>query len=247
MEIAVKKKHAAAYIPYLVFFPSFIALLVFFPIFSARAAEITNRDLLFKLDKNVSQLLLVTNNCPSSFIVQITALEKKDGKWEEVFPSVNGVIGKNGFALPEEKREGDGRTPAGIFPLKISFGYKESIPTKMPYRQSLSDDLWVDDINALDYNRWVKEKSTKALSFERMRRDDDLYKYGLVIEYNTAPVVKGYGSAIFFHVWRGKNRPTEGCVAVSEDNIVRILKWLDPQAAPLIIMGAEDMMEQIAR
>ncbi|OGP91679.1 MAG: hypothetical protein A2031_00955 [Deltaproteobacteria bacterium RBG_19FT_COMBO_43_11] len=156
------------------------------------------------------------------------------------FEPVNAVIGKNGFAVPGEKREGDGKTPSGIFALKQTFGYNESIVTKMPYRQALDEDIWIDDANASDYNRWVKKDKTSAASFEKMKREDDLYKYGIIIEYNTAPVIKGNGSAIFFHVWGGENVSTAGCVAVSEENIIKILAWLDPKAQPLIMMGMEN-------
>lgn len=194
-----------------------------------------------------SQILVVTNDYPSSFNVQIYAMEKKTGNWEMIHEPINGVIGKNGFANPGEKREGDGRSPSGIFPLQKAFGYSESILSKMPYRQVLSDDFWIDDVNAFDYNHWVKKEKTQALSYEKMRRDDDLYKYGIVIEYNTNPVIKGYGSAIFFHVWGGEMLPTAGCVAVSENNIIKILGWLDPQAKPIIIMGTENILERLAQ
>lgn len=192
-----------------------------------------------------SQALVVVNNSPSSFIVKVHALEKKNGKWVKAQEPMDGVIGKNGFADPGEKREGDGKSPSGIFSLRTAFGYNESIQTKMPYRQALPDDLWIDDVNAADYNRWVQKDDTKATSYEKMKRDDNLYKYGIIIEYNTDPVVKGYGSAIFFHIWRGKNMPTAGCVAVSEDDIVKLLGWLDPQARPLIIMGTEKIIERL--
>ena len=188
-----------------------------------------------------SQVILVTNNKSFFFTKQkVYTLEKINNQWKSVFEPFNAVIGKNGFAKPHEKREGDGKTPSGIFPLKMTFGYDESIKTKMPYRQALADDLWIDDVNAVDYNRWVKKGATKAKSYEKMRRDDNLYKYGIVIEYNTDPVIKGHGSAIFFHVWGGEGAPTEGCVAVSEEDILKILGWLDPQANPLIIMGIEN-------
>ena len=110
----------------------------------------------------------------------------------------------------------------------------------MPYRQALDDDLWVDDPHADDYNRWVKKTETRAASFERMRRDDNLYKYGIVIEYNTSPVIKGNGSAIFLHIWKGESVLTAGCVAVSEEDIIKILDWLDPAASPLIITGIKN-------
>jgi L,D-peptidoglycan transpeptidase YkuD (ErfK/YbiS/YcfS/YnhG family) len=189
-----------------------------------------------------SQVLVVRNTAPDlsgSASVQIFALEKRNGRWEDIFAPMDGVIGRNGFAPPGEKREGDGRTPSGIFPLGTVFGYKPSFPTKMSYRQAGKDDLWVDDVNADDYNRWVTRETTKASSFEKMRRDDDLYKLGIVVEYNTNPVVKGQGSAIFFHLWSGKGMPTAGCIALSEDDLGRLVQWLDPMAKPLVVMGTD--------
>jgi L,D-peptidoglycan transpeptidase YkuD (ErfK/YbiS/YcfS/YnhG family) len=189
--------------------------------------------------KESSQILLITNDYHSSVAVKVYAIGKKNGKWKEDWQSFNGVIGKKGFAEPGEKREGDGRTPSGIFSLHRTFGYAATTKTKMPYRQVLADDLWIDDINAADYNLWVKKNETRAVSYEKMKREDDLYKYGIVIEYNTGPIIKGHGSAIFLHIWRGQNVATEGCVAVSEDDILRIMRWLDPEAKPLIIMGTK--------
>ena len=188
-----------------------------------------------------SQILLVTDD--SFFIftrAKLYVMEKNGDNWKIAFGPFNTVIGKNGVATPGEKREGDGKTPSGIYPLKLTFGYNESIKTKMPYRQLLADDIWVDDINAEDYNRWTKKQKTHAASYEMMKRDDDLYKYGIVIEYNTNPVIKGNGSAIFLHTWKGKGIPTAGCVAVSEENLIKILEWLDPAASPLIITGIKN-------
>jgi L,D-peptidoglycan transpeptidase YkuD (ErfK/YbiS/YcfS/YnhG family) len=107
----------------------------------------------------------------------------------------------------------------------------------MPYRQATDDDFWVDDVNSEDYNKWVKGKPNAA-SWEKMKRDDDQYKYGVVIEYNMHPIVRGKGSAIFLHVWKAEGS-TLGCVSMSEEMILTILGWLDPAKKPLIIMGTE--------
>lgn len=192
-----------------------------------------------------SQIILVRNMEPLSVPVEVIALERKNDRWYSPFLPMEGVIGKKGFAPPGGKREGDGRTPSGIFPLGLVFGYESSFPTMMTYRQVTDDDLWIDDIHAPDYNRLVKRGATRASSFEVMKRDDDLYKYGIVVEYNTNPVVKGYGSAIFFHLWRKKGTPTEGCVALSEENLTQILRWLNPEAKPLVIMGTNVMTDDI--
>jgi L,D-peptidoglycan transpeptidase YkuD (ErfK/YbiS/YcfS/YnhG family) len=192
-----------------------------------------------------SQALLVRNTKDSSVTVQVFALERQNDRWVCAFDAVDGVIGRKGFAPPGEKREGDGRTPSGIFPLMLTFGYEPSFPTRMPYWQITEDDLWVDDIHAEDYNRWVKRGMTRASSFEVMKREDGLYKCGIVVEYNTNPVVKGHGSAIFFHIWRGKGKPTAGCVALSEETLTRILRWLNPAASPLVILGTQAEREGV--
>jgi len=183
------------------------------------------------------QLIFATNTDSSSFHTTIHTLEKKSAAWHPVFSAFDGLIGEKGFAAIGKKREGDGKTPSGIFPLGIAFGYDPSVATKMPYRQATDDDFWVDDINSEDYNKWVKGQPNAA-SWEKMRREDDQYKYGLVIEYNTDPIVKGNGSAIFLHVWK-PGEPTSGCLAMPEEMVLKILGWLDPARKPLIVMGIE--------
>ena len=72
-------------------------------------------------------------------------------------------------------------------------------------------------------------------------RDDNLYKIGFVIEYNTESRVSGKGSAIFVHIWRSYNSPTLGCVAMSEKDLAELLEWLDPLKNPVIIISQEKM------
>lgn len=195
---------------------------------------------LHKIDKS-TQIILVVDN--SSFLFTRTtlyAIEKRLNNWQMAFEPLDAVIGKNGFAPVGEKREGDGKTPSGIYYLKMTFGYDTDIRTKMPYRQALANDIWVDDPQADDYNRWTTIQETKAASYELMKREDNQYKYGIVIEYNTDMIIKGNGSAIFLHIWKGKDIPTAGCVAVSEEDIIKILGWLDPDASPLIITGIKN-------
>ena len=184
------------------------------------------------------QLIFATNRDASSFLIEIHVLERKKGTWRLVFPSFIGTIGEKGYAPLNKKKEGDGRSPTGIYSLGTAFGYSPSVATKMAYRQTTEEDFWVDDASSEDYNRWIKGRP-KSTSAERMKREDDLYKYGVVIDYNVNPVIKGKGSAIFLHIWGGEGRPTVGCVAMSEEKVLRLLGWLDPAKKPLIIMGTE--------
>ena len=67
-----------------------------------------------------------------------------------------------------------------------------------------------------------------------MRRDDHVYELGVVVEHNDA-CVPGRGSAIFLHVWREPGAPTAGCTSMARDDLLRLLRWLDPAAEPLLV------------
>ena len=96
-------------------------------------------------------------------------------------------------------------------------------------------DFWIDDPGSLQYNQWVAG-DVPRVSHEVLRRRDNLYKYAVVIEYNANPVVPGMGSAIFLHVWRAAKKPTAGCVAMAEADILRFLQWLDKRQSPVILL-----------
>ncbi len=189
------------------------------------------------LPAETSQLIVVAATGPGEVKAMLCTLEKREGTWHVVRPVSDVVVGRSGFALPGEKHEGDGRTPSGIFPLRRAFGYAASVSTRMPYRQVTEHDIWVDDPASSDYNKWMKRGETEAASFEKMLRPDGLYRYGIVIEYNTEPIVPGMGSAIFFHIWKGPDRGTAGCVAMGEILLVQLLAWLDPARNPVAVLG----------
>ena len=193
------------------------------------------------------QALIVVNKNQDKVNASVFAVEKTTDKWSVVFGPLDASIGKNGFASPELKREGDGKTPSGIFELRTVFGYASSLITRMPYTQVTENDLWIDDIHSADYNHMVRRGKTTASSYEEMRRKDDLYKYGIVVEYNTKPVVQGLGSAIFFHVYQSKGIPTAGCIALSEKNMLKLIQWLDPQKKPISILGTNTMIRDFLK
>lgn len=185
------------------------------------------------------QVVLVVNDKRSNVPATIHALEEEaPGKWRNVFGPIDATIGKKGFAPPGKKRAGDGKSPSGVYSLKRAFGYSP-IESKIDYIHVTKEDIWVDDSKSPYYNKIVKRKGIKASSFEEMKRDDHLYKYGIIIEYNTDPPVKRRGSAIFFHLWRAPGESTRGCVAMSEENILKLISWLDPLNKPKVVMGTK--------
>jgi L,D-peptidoglycan transpeptidase YkuD (ErfK/YbiS/YcfS/YnhG family) len=200
-----------------------------------------------KLAGGSSQVLLVVGEESTGFTAMLYVLEKRGGTWRNAFPPLPALIGAKGFAPPGAKKEGDVRTPSGGFALKRAFGYGAKINTRMSYRQAGDEDIWVDDMASPDYNHWARKGETSAASFEIMKLNDDRYKYGIVVEYNTDPVVKGAGSAIFIHVRRGENMPTLGCVALAENDILKVLGWLDPKQKPLAVLGTRDSIVLLAK
>ncbi|NMC33647.1 MAG: L,D-transpeptidase family protein [Veillonellaceae bacterium] len=182
------------------------------------------------------QVLAVAEPAPGRVSSALWGLEKTPQGWRNVFGPIPVVLGRSGIAAFEQKREGDGKTPRGVFTLGPVFGYAATAPTRMPYRQATAEDAWVDEPSSPRYNQWVKGIPAKE-SHEKMRRADGLYQLGAVIGYNTDPVMPGRGSAIFLHVWKGPGQPTSGCVAMALPDLERLVGWLDPARQPRIILG----------
>ncbi|CAK6479025.1 L,D-transpeptidase family protein [Peribacillus castrilensis] len=203
--------------------------------------------LLKKFDrrKGVNQVVSATGKSMSDTKVTIQTYEKKQGEWRRALKKMEGVIGKNGFT--KSKKEGDGKSPVGIYSFGTAFG-SETKPAgmKMSYKKTTKYDYWIDDQTSRDYNKWKTYKgnpSVKWKSFERMNHE--LYRYGAVINYNTDPIIKGKGSAIFLHIWRGDTKPTAGCTATAERNVLSLLKWMDPVQKPHIVMGTNDSLKSV--
>ncbi|MBA4317342.1 MAG: hypothetical protein C0412_02975 [Flavobacterium sp.] len=192
--------------------------------------------------ENVGQLLVVYNEKTESYTAVFVALEKKDNNWFVKQEPIAAGIGKNGFALPLQKLEGDGKSPTGIFKLGKLFSYEKQTNTLLENQQTSKEDKWIDDVNSPDYNKHVSG-ATDAKSYENLLLNTDVYKYCTVIEYNTNPVIKGKGSAIFFHLCIKENCFTAGCVAIKEDYMKLMVNWLDPKQNPTIIMGNLDVLK----
>ena len=182
------------------------------------------------------QALVVDRDVTVDTGLAVRRYARQASGWRAVGEAIPVVAGRSGFAAPGAKREGDGRTPAGLFPLERGFGYGP-LNTRITHIVLTPDMIWIDDPRSSMYNTLVDRREGERFSHEIMRRRDDLYKYGLVVEYNTKTIVPGAGSAIFFHVWRSPASATAGCVAMAESDMVSLLTWLDPASEPLAVIG----------
>jgi len=199
---------------------------------------------------NSGQILLATNERIGSKNVTIQTFEKINGQWVEKFGITPGTVGVYGFARYKEKKEGDKKTPSGVFYLgPVYTSPVAKVTTKMVYWIATDNDYWIDDVNSPQYNRWVTSSfhptKTYKVSCEDMnRKQDGKYKYGIAVQYNMDQI-KGKGSVITVHILEGdpegdKAKPTLGCVAIPEEELIEIIGWLDPAKKPLIIMGTEE-------
>ncbi len=179
---------------------------------------------------NNQQLILVTKEEKSINKVTIQTFEKVSGSWKQIH-NFTGFVGRNG--LTANKKEGDKKSPIGTFKIGTAFGVYNNPGTKLPYRKTSDDDVWVDDPKSLLYNTWQSKRLTKSKWKSAEQMKIPAYNYGFVIEYNTEKRIPYKGSGIFFHVSKS---PTAGCVGTSQKNVVAVLKWLDLNKNPVIVL-----------
>jgi L,D-peptidoglycan transpeptidase YkuD (ErfK/YbiS/YcfS/YnhG family) len=192
----------------------------------------------------VRQILVVFDQEGENQKVSLVAVEKRGKSWRVAHAPVEAGIGRNGFAAPDEKREGDNKSPSGFFRLGKLFSYDSTLETHMPFIQTTIDDKWIDDPESPDYNRYVRGETTAA-SYEKLLINTDEYRRCLVIEYNTDPVIKGMGSAIFLHLSLGAEpNSSSGCVVVTPPVMDWLLKWLNPSKKPSILMGPKNILQK---
>jgi L,D-peptidoglycan transpeptidase YkuD (ErfK/YbiS/YcfS/YnhG family) len=166
------------------------------------------------------------------------------GRPLEVSLGRSGLAWAQDFATPgmtqgPVKREGDGCSPAGVFPVTALFGTSAPCEgAKLPWLQVTPDLKCVDDPASRHYNRIVDRKGVDRIdwtSCENMLRDDRRYELGAFVGCNVDPVVPEAGSCIFLHVWAAPGVPTAGCTAMALADMSAIAGWLDGAAAPLLV------------
>lgn len=153
-------------------------------------------------------------------------------------------IGKNG--VTKNKKEGDQKTPLGLFKLGPAFG-KEKTKIKYPYIKITPNTYYIDDQNSKYYNKWVEINGKLKTPYSYIINKNKItwessehlieykeYDLGIIIEYNIEKPDNQKGSAIFIHI---KNHPyTKGCIALNKEDLEYILNWLDKTKNPHILI-----------
>jgi len=200
------------------------------------------------LPDDCTQLMLAIAPTWNSMRGELRLFERpRGGDWKVVSGPFPVLFGKNGLAWGTgisgqnepglRKKERDGRAPAGIFEIGQVFGYDAHLPpgADYPYHQVTDADIWSDDPRSPNYNRHIvidPKNPPDNYTHEKMRSGDFAYHWLVEIRHNSDPPVPGAGSAIFFHIRRGFNRPTTGCTTMAQDNLVKAITWLRAKRHP---------------
>lgn len=183
----------------------------------------------YRLVDTVNQIIAVQYTGESKAIIKLFEKERINGKvvWNETL-SCDGFVGQNGIG---KVREGDKLTPIGDFGMIEAFGIKPNPGTSLPWIDVVETTYCCADSKA--YNRIIDVRDLPHnCRGEHMIEYTPEYNYGFFFDYNKE-CVQGKGSAIFFHC-TGPKPSTAGCVAVSEKDMVTILRAITPTARVVI-------------
>lgn len=216
-----------------------------------------------------TQMIVVTTPDWNTVSGQLQRYERaKPGKrWKAVGSPVAIVVGKSGMAwgaglVPTGspkirsaqdpfKKEGDGKSPAGVFRLSSAFGYStQPLPgLKLPYTPLTPTVECVDDVTSHYYNRIVDRAAVTPdwNSSEHMASEGEAYRWGAVIGHNANPPVPGVGSCVFLHIWGGPAVGTAGCTALPRDQLEPILTWLNPAASPILVQLPQAQYQKLKK
>jgi L,D-peptidoglycan transpeptidase YkuD (ErfK/YbiS/YcfS/YnhG family) len=161
-----------------------------------------------------------------------------DGAWCAAYGarSWRCVVGAAGVTA--DKREGDGATPLGCFPLRRLLYRPDRLDrpvTTLPAAALTAEDGWCDDPGDAAYNTQVRLPF--AGGHERLWRDDGIYDAIVILGHNDDPPMPGAGSAIFLHVARDDYGPTQGCVALALPDLLTVLREAGPDTRVCVAAG----------
>lgn len=239
-------------------------LLIFFVVLSVFMSGVTKGASISNPLKISGQIIIVKAESWDSVNAVMSLHEKKGGIWQTVKHGIPVVLGKKGLGWGRSfnidyvqidknapvKREGDGKSPAGVFAIRQAFGFSEKPPSiKLPYIKLTRDIECVDDEKSTQYNRIVDSSTVPVRDWKSSEKMSgiDVYKTGIFVEHNTEKVEAGCGSCIFLHVWEAPGKGTSGCTAMAEEHILFITEWLDPSKNPLFLQFTADIYERIRK
>lgn len=209
--------------------------------------------------ESLQAVLVVTDDWASTKgTARMFERASQKAKWNATGGAFAVVVGRSGLAwaidsAPERatefKKEGDGRAPAGMFPMTFAFG-SATKPELLafPYTKLEQYTECVDDAKSTHYNTIVDRMKVGNFdwkSSEKMLEVGEEYGLGVFVAYNSYPVTAGNGSCIFLHVWKNADTPTSGCTAMERRNLEMIVSRLDPAKNPYLVQLTKDEYKKL--
>jgi L,D-peptidoglycan transpeptidase YkuD (ErfK/YbiS/YcfS/YnhG family) len=207
-------------------------------------------------------VVVTTPGWESSYARLQTWSKKRDGTWVRNLDPIPARVGWSGVRRAENRRQNTGKTPAGTFALPRAFGIANPRGVQLRYRHVDRNDWWPYDPNdPKTYNvlqphrgqhaRWRTDWAERLKSYHKQ------YRYAVVLDYNLpsdirwrngqriarSPADTSAGGGIFLHV-NGQGA-TAGCVSIARARMLRVLRWLDPDKNPVIVIGPRDVIEKM--
>jgi len=214
----------------------------------------------FTLEPSIIQLVVSIAPGWNSSSGTLELFERAGKSWRAVSPPMPVLYGKNGLAWGRgilkieepglQKVEHDKRAPAGIFPIGKIYTFDKSLPagSDYPFHTITAADAWIDDPLLPNYNQHVVvDPSHPPPWFEKqkMRLNDPPHRWLVEIRHNADPPVAGAGSAIFFHLRRGRLVPSAGCTVMSLSSLTRIITWLRSAKNPhYVLLTREEYLKR---
>ncbi|MFZ5812306.1 MAG: L,D-transpeptidase family protein [Thermodesulfobacteriota bacterium] len=209
------------------------------------------------------QLILIVAsdwNAPQGEVV-LYSRENTHSSWKRLENTIPCMLGRNGLAwgrglvdqdIPgPRKKEGDGRTPAGLFPLPFVFGYDSSATAKqsgvrMPYFELTPSMVCVTDGHSPVFNEIADIRNPKGASWtrqDRMVRDNNANRLGVFVGHNRRDPKPEAGSCVFLDIQ--PTQPTGGSIGCPETAVRQIMVWLDPASNPVIAILPQSVLASV--
>lgn len=210
----------------------------------------------FPIPESSRQAVLVLSTSWDDPTAQMWRFERASAEapWKAVGAAVPVNLGRKGLgwgysSLIEEadpastkgphKKEGDGKSPAGLFFFLQAFGHpgrpQGYSDSNLPFLL-VDAEQCVDDKNSKYYNTIVNPKETGGVSWDSAEKMKiDLYEMGLVVGHNCPAARPGMGSCIFFHLQSAPKEPTSGCTSMDGASLSQLMLWLKADAEPVLL------------
>jgi L,D-peptidoglycan transpeptidase YkuD (ErfK/YbiS/YcfS/YnhG family) len=198
----------------------------------SKAANLASR--LRTVPQATSQLVVVHAPASSSTNATLETFTRKNGTWTAAFPPMAARIGQAGFS--DTKREGDKTTPTGMYAFDATmYGIAPNPGVRFAYHRLEPDDYWNENGSSPGYNTFQHGPNPGGPS-EALWTVSPQYTHFAVVRYNM-PATPGRGSGIFLHQSNGN--ATLGCISLVASDLVKVLTWLNPSAAPRIVLAPD--------